>query len=155
MQLHLLEHDELDEARAGLTFLRTLSGVDSHRLGSVGHSFGGSLTILLADRDSALRAVVAFAPAAFSWERSPELRARLTAAVDRTLVPVLLIHAANDFSVLPGKALAAELQRRGKPHELKLYPAFGSTPGAGHNLVYLSPSTWERDVFRFLGEHLK
>ena len=39
------------------------------------------------------------------------------------------------------------MQRLGKPHLLKIYPAVGGTTRDGHNLVYRSVSTWERDVF--------
>jgi dienelactone hydrolase len=85
VQLQLLENEELDEAVAGLSFLRTLPGVDVHRIGMAGHSFGGSLSLILAERDAALRAVVLFGAAAASWEPSPGLRERLL--VDRYLLP--------------------------------------------------------------------
>lgn len=83
------------------------------------------------------------------------LRARLLAAVGRTRAPVLFIHAANDYSLAPGKALASEMQRPGKPHRLKLYPAISRESRDGHNLVYRSVSTWESDVFGFLAAHLQ
>src|SRR5881398_1295365 len=47
-----------------------------------GHSFGGQLTLLAAERDHTIRAAVTFAAAACSWEHSPELRERLRAAAD-------------------------------------------------------------------------
>jgi pimeloyl-ACP methyl ester carboxylesterase len=62
-----------------------LPGVDVHRIGVAGHSFGGSLSLILAERDAALRAVVLFGAAAASWEPSPGLRERLL--VDRYLLP--------------------------------------------------------------------
>jgi carboxymethylenebutenolidase len=77
IQLHLLETDEMSDALAGLAFLRARSDVKPGRLAVVGVSFGGSLTVLMAERDSTLRAAVAFATAAYSWDRSPPLRARL------------------------------------------------------------------------------
>src|SRR5258706_3147700 len=49
-QLKLLETDELGDAIAGLAFLRELAEVDSRRIAAAGHSFGGSLTLLLAER---------------------------------------------------------------------------------------------------------
>ena len=36
-----------------------------------------------------------------------------------------------------------------------LYPAVGKTRGDGHNALYLAPSQWQDDVFRFLDEHVK
>jgi dienelactone hydrolase len=155
VQLQLLEGEELDEATAGLAFLRGLSYVDRTRTALVGHSFGGSLTLLLIARDSTLRAAVTFSAAGFSWGRSAALRGRLRSAVTRTTVPIMFIHAANDYSTASGKALAAEMQRVGKAHTLRLYPAVGTTTREGHNLIFLKPSAWERDVFRFLDEHMQ
>jgi carboxymethylenebutenolidase len=155
LQVRLLERDELTDALAGLAFLRALPEVDSQRVAVAGHSFGGSLTLLLAERDSTLAAAVDFAGAAASWEPSPELRVRLLTAVGATTVPIFFIHAANDYSLAPGKALAAEMARLGKPHRIKIFPPFGTTASQGHNLVDLSPVTWERDVFAFLDEHMR
>src|SRR5262249_33490964 len=154
LQLQLLEI-ELKDVRAGLAFLRARPEVDARRIAVAGHSFGGQLTLLLAERDASIRAAVVFGAAAGSWEPSPKLRERLLAAVRRTSVPVFLIHAANDLSVEPGKALDAEMTRLGKPHTLKIYPAVGNTPAEGHDFVHLRLSTWEPDVFAFLDEHLR
>ena len=83
LQLELLQTDQLTDAFAGLAFLRALPEVDTHRVAVAGHSFGASLTLLMAERDSALRAAIAFSGLTASWERSPQLRARLIAAVGR------------------------------------------------------------------------
>ena len=58
LQLRLLENRDMDDALSGLKFLRSLPYVDSRNIGLVGHSFGGSLTVLLAEREPNLRAVV-------------------------------------------------------------------------------------------------
>lgn len=154
MQMQLMETVELDDAVAGLTYLRALSDVDPHRVAVAGHSFGGSLTLLMAERDSALRAAVAFAAAARSWPVSPQLRERLTQAVDHTTVPVFFIFAANDFSVAPGKVLSAEMERLGKTHRLKIYPAVGHTAQEGHGFVHYGVKSWEPDVFAYLTMHM-
>jgi dipeptidyl aminopeptidase/acylaminoacyl peptidase len=153
--MQLLETDELRDALAGLAFLRALPEVDSRHVAAAGHSFGGSLTLLLAERDSTLTAAVDFNGAAGSWEPSPELRARLLKAVGGTMVPIFFIHTANDYSVAPGEALAAQMARLDKPHRLKIYPPFGATASEGHNFVHLSVATWEPDVFTFLDERLR
>ena len=155
LQLRLLESDHLEDALAGLAFLRRLPEVDVRRMAVVGHSFGGSLSLLLAERDRQLRAVVNFAGAAGSWESSSELRERLIAAVSRLAAPVLFIYAANDFSVAPGKELDAEMTRRSKIHRLKLYPSFGQSVDEAHWFVYLAIASWERDVFAFLDKYMK
>jgi len=155
VQLQLLENEEFNEALAGLAFLRALREVDVGRIAVAGHSFGGSLTLLLAASDTALRAAVVFGAAAASWGQSRELRARLLAAVGRMSAPVLFIHAANDYSTAPGEALAARMQRLKKVHQLNIYPAVGRSPRDGHNLVYRSVTTWERDAFTFLDQRLQ
>ncbi len=116
----LLEGRELADALAGLSFLRHLPEVDPRNVAVVGHSFGGSLTVLMAEREPGLRAAVIFSGAGYSWDRSPELRARLLEAVRHTTVPLFFIHAENDYSTNSGKALDAKLARLAKPHRLKI-----------------------------------
>jgi dienelactone hydrolase len=113
VQLQLLEHDELDEATAALARVRGRADVDARRVGVVGHSFGGSLSLLMAARDPEIRAAVTFGGAAGSWDQSPVLRQRLLAAVERISAPAFFIHAENDYSTAPGSALAAEMRRLG------------------------------------------
>lgn len=149
-QVWLLDNLELRDDLNALKVLRALPEVDRRRVAVVGHSFGASLSIILAERDPALRAVVAFAPAANSWDRSPELRARLISAASGSHVPMLFIHAANDYSTKPGRALDAELARLGKPHQLKIYSRVGRTPDDGHSLLYRAVPRWEQDVFEWL-----
>jgi len=155
LQFVLLTTDHLDDVTAALSFLKSLHGVDARRIAVVGHSSGGQLTLLAAERDSTLRAAVTFSAVARSWESSPEIRERMLSAVRKTTVPLMLLHAANDYSVVPGHAMAHELASLAKPHFLKIYPPVGKTPGDGHNFVYAAIDQWEDDVFRFLGEHVR
>jgi dienelactone hydrolase len=155
LQLRLLENRELSAAAAGLAFLRRLRDVNTRKLAIVAHSFGGSLTILQAEKEQDLRAVVIFSGAGYSWDRSPELRTRLLAAMAHIQVPVFLIHAANDYSINPGKALDTRLAQLGKPHRLKIYPPIGRTPEDGHNFPFLGVTIWEPDVFAFIDEHMQ
>ena len=109
----------------------------------------------MAERERNLRAVVVFSAAGYSWDRSPELRARLRNAVTQIGAPVFFIHAANDYSVAAAKALDARRQELGKPHRLKIYPPIGQTPDEWHSFLYLGVSIWEPDVFAFLDEHMR
>jgi dienelactone hydrolase len=145
----------MTDVRAGLVFLRRLAEVDAERVAVVGHSFGGSLTVLLAEREPSLRAGVIFSGAGYSWDRSSELRARLLEAVRHTAVPLFFIHAANDYSTSSGKALDAELERLGKPHRLKIYPPVGKTPDDGHDFPNNSIGTWDPDVCAFLDRYMR
>ena len=110
--------DHLDDVMAALAFLKATPTIDAKRIAIMGHSFGGQLTLLAAERDNSVRAAVTFAAAANSWERSPELRERLRAAAEKTTAPIMLIQAANDYSTVPSYVLADELARLHKPHVL-------------------------------------
>jgi carboxymethylenebutenolidase len=155
LQFVLATTDQLGDVMAALAFLQAAPAIDAKRIAIVGHSFGGQLALLAAERDNTIRAAVTFAVAANSWEYSSELRERLLAAVDKTTAPIMLIQAANDYSTAPSYALTDELKRLHKPHLLKMYPSVGQTSENGHNFLYLAISRWEQDVFEFLDEHVK
>jgi dienelactone hydrolase len=151
----LVTGDHLDDALAGLSFLKTVPGVNPKRIAIVGHSFGGVITLLSGEHDATIRAEVTFGAGANSWRLSNELRQRVLTAVDQTHAPIMLIHAANDYDTTPGTAIAAELERLHKPHLLKIYPALGHSSDDGHNLFYLGIAEWEPDVFQFLDANVK
>jgi dienelactone hydrolase len=156
-QVHyqLITGGQLDDALAGLAFLKTAKGVDPKRIAIVGHSFGGMLTLLSGDHDSTIRAEVTFAAGANSWHASQELRQRILASVDKTAAPIMLVYATNDYDTTPGTEISAELDRLHKPYLLKVYPAVGKTSDDGHNLLYLATPEWEPDVFQFLDANVK
>lgn len=155
LQFMLATTDHLDDVMAGLSFLKAAPAIDARHIAIAGHSFGGQLTLLAAERDNTIRAVVTFAAAAGSWERSSELRDRLLAAADKATAPIMLVQAANDYNIAPSHALADELKCLHKSHLLKIYPALGRTSEDGHNFVYLAIPRWEDDVFGFLDEYVK
>jgi dienelactone hydrolase len=51
LQFILLTTEQLDDVMAALAFLKSVPGVDPQRIAVVGHSFGGQLTLLAAERD--------------------------------------------------------------------------------------------------------
>jgi carboxymethylenebutenolidase len=155
LQLQLLDNREMGDALSALKFLRALPYVDEKDVALVGHSFGGSLTVLMAEREPNLRAVVVFSAAGYSFDRSPELRARLLAAVDHIAAPVFFIHAENDYSLSSGEVLDARRQQIGKPHRLKIYPPIGHSVDDGHDFLHLGVNNWEPDVFAFLDENMQ
>ena len=150
LQVVLMTTDHLQDALAALSFLKSLPYVDARRVAVAGHSFGGQLTLLEASRDRTVRAAVTFGAAAASWDGSPELRNRLIESLRGLAMPVMLIQAANDYSLSPSSVMAGELSRLSKPHVRKIYPAFGATQAHGHNFLYLDVPRWEQDVFAFL-----
>jgi dienelactone hydrolase len=155
LQLQLLEGREMADAQSALKFLRALPYVDAGDVAAIGHSFGGSLTVLLAEREPNLRAVVVFSGAGYSFDRSSELRARLLAVIDHIAAPVFFIHAENDYSLASGKVLDARRELIGKPHRLKIYPPIGDTADEGHDFLHLGVNIWEPDVFAFLDQNMR
>jgi dipeptidyl aminopeptidase/acylaminoacyl peptidase len=155
LQFRLLTTDHLTDVVAGLSFLTKLPRVDANRIAMAGHSFGGQLSLLAAERDNRVCAAVTFGAAAGSWEDWPELRQRLLSAVRKTSAPLMFIHAANDYSTAPGDAMAAERKRINRPQVLKIYSAVGKTSEEGHNFVYSAVDHWETDVFKFLDANVR
>ena len=155
VQLRLMGTSEMSDALSGLAFLRALHDVDARDVAVIGDSFGGSLTLLMAEREPDVRAVVVFSLAGYSWDRSPKLRERLLTAAARTAAPIFFIHASNDYAVASGKVLDTRRQQLGKPHRLKIYPPIGHTAEEGHSFLYLGVSSWEPNVFAFLDEHMR
>jgi dienelactone hydrolase len=155
LQFVLLTTEQLDDVMAALAFLKTAPGIDSRRIAIIGHSFGGQLTLLAAEGDKAVRAVVTFGAAANSWQKSPELRALLLTAIENAAAPSMLIHAANDYDTTAGVDLAKQCHDSHKSCILKIYPAVGKTADDGHNAVYGAVPLWESDVLNFLDAHVK
>ena len=124
------------------------------KIAAIGDSFGGSLTVLLAEREPDLRAAV-ISCAGYSWGRSPQLQPRLLKAVGEVRLPLFFIPAANDYSVAPGKTMDARLKQLHNPHRLKIYPPIGHTADEGHCFLYHGVSSWEPDVFAFLNQCMR
>lgn len=155
IQLQQLTTAQLQDMIAGLKFLRKRSDVDSNRIAIIGHSFGGSLSLLLAEHEHSVKAVIVFGAASYSWNRSSELRERLIGSIKNITAPIMLIHAENDYSTKPGYVIDSLLNQRGKTHILKIYPKFVNSQREGHNMIFLNPATWEGDVLEFLDRNLK
>lgn len=154
LQVELLETRELTDALAALAFLKSITGVDSGRIGVVGHSFGGSLALLIAARDTMLKAVVDFAGGAASWNVF-WFRTAMLDAVKRLRSSVFFVFASNDYSVEAGRALDAEMAREGQVHQFKIFPPSGQSAADGHRFIYSAVDRWESAVFAFLDEHMR
>jgi dienelactone hydrolase len=154
VQLQQLETVQMHDMMAGISFLKKIPDSDSTRMAILGHSFGGSLTLILAEHRPGLKAVVVFSPSGYSWNLSPSLRSKLISTVKNTNTPIMIIHAQNDYSTKPGYSLDSVLNQLHKKHILKIYPGFGNSANEGHNIIFLNAKIWEVDVFKFLEDNL-
>jgi len=149
VQLELMDL-HMKDVMGAIQYLETLPFVDRNRIAVAGCSYGGSLTLFAAERNLPLRAAVNFAGGAVSWKQSPELRERMLRSARGAKVPIFLIQAENDYDLNPSRALAQELDRIKKPHQITIFPAHGSTAREGHNFCVSGGKIWEGEVFSFL-----
>jgi dienelactone hydrolase len=152
--------EETDDVLASLEFLKTLNSVDSRRLGIMGWSLGGIVSVLAASRSSAFQAVVDQAGAALTWDNSPAIQKALKEAAAAIDVPVLAMDAANDRTTESVKAVVQEMQKRHIPAKLIVYPPYLPPESPGHiapgHLIFAAPGAhvWETDLKQFLGQYL-
>ena len=131
--------------------LKQQKWTDPQRIAMMGISFGGTQTILTAEKGLGIRAFLPYAPAAQSW--NPVLADRLKRAVRQASVPIFIIQAQNDYSTEPSKVLGRELEKKGAPNQAKVYPAFGTTAQEGHwgfGTRKEGIAIWAPDVSAFL-----
>ncbi|HKW93732.1 MAG TPA: prolyl oligopeptidase family serine peptidase [Methylomirabilota bacterium] len=151
---------EADDVLAAVPYLRALPFVDGKRLGIMGWSFGGIVTLFAVSRSREFSVAVDQAGGAMTWDRNPAIPTALLAAADRVATPTLLLVAQNDRTTASITAVGDVLQRRGIPHRVVIYPPFaprrtlgGEAPG--HQVFGAQGmSVWEADVLEFLGRHV-
>jgi dipeptidyl aminopeptidase/acylaminoacyl peptidase len=140
----------VDDVRAAAAFLKTQPGVDGNRVGVMGLSFGGYLTLLAltqspevfaagidlmgpTDRRRPFSTPSRAVQIGATEEQDPELYRRISpiAGVSALKAPLLIIHSDGDRNVAPEHSyrLVDELLRHGKSHEVKFYP------GEAHGLA--------------------
>ena len=152
---------ETDDVLAALEFLRTVAAADAARVGIMGWSFGGIVTMLAASRSGAFAAAVDQAGGAQTWDRNPHVRAAIIAAAGKSATPTLFMVAQNDRTTASVTTPAGIFGKRGVPHRLVVYepfalPGHAGAEAAGHALFSAQGmSRWENDVVQFLDLHLK
>jgi dienelactone hydrolase len=152
---------ETDDVLASIDYLRTLPFADTKRMGIMGWSFGGIVTMLASSRGNAFLAAVDQAGGSLSWDGNPSLRAALTAAASKSATPTLFMVAKNDRTTASITTLAGIFEKRGAPHQMVIYepftPSAGGEAAAPGHVIFSSQgaSIWENDVVQFLDRYLK
>jgi dienelactone hydrolase len=146
---------EAEDVVAAFGWLASHPEVAANRIGVIGSSFGGVVSLLAAARCPGLGCAVDFAGAAMNWERTPILRATMLEAARELAVPICLVQAENDYSTAPTRELAAELLRHGKVHAARVFPSFGLTADEGHAFFQNGASIWGPWVRAFLDRWLQ
>lgn len=151
--------EETDDMLAAVEFAKTLTYTDMSRMGVMGWSFGGIVSVFGAARSTAFRVVVDQAGAALTWDHSPAMQAALKDAAGKIRIPLLGMVAKNDRTTESVKAVVYEAEKHGATVKLIVYPAFtpqeagGVAPG---HMIFGREGwrVWEADVKEFLAKNL-
>jgi len=151
--------EEGNDVLAALPFLQTVSWVDMSRVGIMGWSFGGIVSVFAASKEARFFAVVDQAGGALTWPASPALRSALPAAARKIRSPLLCMGAENDATTENVKQVCGAAKAAGVGAELIIYPAF--TPSrippnvAPGHMIFSAEGVghWDKDVLEFLGAH--
>ena len=152
--------DETGDVLAAVEYVKSLPYADSTRVGLMGWSFGGIISIFAASRSSAFRVVVDQAGAALTWDHSPAMQRELKEAARKIHVPLLGMVAENDRTMESVKAVVHEAEQHGTAAKLIVYPAFtpreNPGPVAPGHMIFGREGwrIWEADVKEFLGKYL-
>ena len=155
---------ETDDVFAAVDYLRTLPIADTKRLGIMGYSLGGIVTMFAVSRTTTFAVAINQAGAAGAWDISAPLRSALIAAAEKATTPTLLMVAQNDRSIDSITTLGEIFKKRGVPHRVVVYEPFTpqqvSWPGEfntapGHEVFRAQGMhVWEKDVLEFLARYL-
>ena len=155
---------ETDDVFAAVDYLRTLAFADTTRIGIMGYSLGGIVTMFGVSRSSKFTVAINQAGAAGAWDISAPLRSALIAAAEKATTPTLLMVAQNDRSTESITTLGEIFKKRGVLHRVIVYGPF--TPqqvsypdefntAPGHEVFRAQGMhVWERDVLEFLARYL-
>jgi dipeptidyl aminopeptidase/acylaminoacyl peptidase len=147
-------HRESEDVIDALDALSRFPSVDPGRVGVMGSSFGGTVSLLAAAKCDRFRCAVDFAGAAMNWEKTARLRELMKQSAKSLEVPILLLQAENDYSTRPTRELAEVLESEGKTFEAHVFPPFGANEDEGHWFERAGSAVWGRRVRDFLARYL-
>ena len=139
---------------AGVRWLKQQTNVDPNRIFMTGHSMGGKLTLLVAEKNAELglgvRGFLAFSPGAAGWDDL--LAARLSQAINNATTPIFIMQPEGDLSLSPSQVLGPILQAKGLPNGYKVYPTPFENGSDAHNKFANSAEgiqIWSADAMSF------
>lgn len=141
---------ELEDVLAAVGHARAQDWGSGCPIICAGYSLGAILTILALPESGELTAGVAFALGAITWDHSARMRSLITAGAVRVDKPVMLVQAANDYSVQPTGQIGPLLKRNNPLSRVLLTRAYGSEPADGHVVSALGADEWYPVVRAFL-----
>ncbi len=151
---------ECGDVLAARVFLGAQSFVDSKRIGVMGWSYGGIVTMFVVSRGRDFAVAIDQAGGALTWNGSPRIRAALIAAAEKSTTPTLFMVAQNDRTTDSITTLAGIYKRRDVPHRAVIYEPFtpqgaASATPPGHRVFSVQGvKLWERDAVEFLDRYL-
>lgn len=154
-------NEESDDVVAAYPFLAADSKVDKARVGLLGWSLGGIVTVLALAKSKSFKAGVDQASGSLSWKKNGPLHAALTEAAAKITVPLLSMDAKNDATNESVIAIDEAMAKHHGTHRLVIYPDFvpkhdtkGTPPG---HLIFTAEGMphWQDDVVGWMDQHLK
>lgn len=153
--------EETADAVAALEYVKKAEpAVDASRVGIMGWTFGGIISMFAARGNETFFAVVDQAGGALTWRRSQALQAALRDAARDTKVPIFCMDAENDATTEAVKTVCETAGAHGISAQLKIYPPFTPTQNPNNvapgHLLFTGQGvlTWGRDVVTFFNAHL-
>ncbi|MEO8481990.1 MAG: dienelactone hydrolase family protein [Acidobacteriota bacterium] len=150
---------ETDDVLAALDYAKGLPDIDIHRIGIMGWSFGGIISVFAASRSDGFYAIVDQAGGSLTWNRSRELQTAMQDAARKIRIPLLCLGAENDATTESVKSVCDNAARNGADAAVTIYPPFTPT----QNLNNVAPghllfsgqgvAVWGQDVVRFFNTH--
>lgn len=151
---------DTDDVLAAVAYLRTVPLVDTKRVGIMGWSYGGIISMFALSRSTAFAVAVDQAGGALTWDGNVHVRNALIAAAEKATTPTLFQVAQNDRTTASITTLAEIFKKRGVAHRAVIYEPFKPQRGdpdtpPGHRVFSAEGMhVWERDVLEFLGRYL-
>lgn len=151
---------ETDDVLAAVEHLRTVPLADTKRIGIMGWSYGGIISMFAVSRSSAFAVAVDQAGGALTWNGNVHVRNALITAAEKATTPTLFQVAQNDRTTASITTVADIFNKRGIAHRTVIYDPFNPQRGdprvpPGHRVFSAEGMpVWQNDVLEFLGRYL-